>query len=206
MDFQKKIKEIQYNIKFSYGELIIGPAMDQKIQLITEKNDVFPEPIISMDDFGTIPCINISINKPILPSPVLLVHQWNLLCNLNIKHNFDIKIHEADLLLDFKNIPIENLKLRANLGNHKIILEDNQNKFKGSIYSYSKELSLILPQNIFARIRLLNQFCHIDYPQGDFTKSEDGVFIYNAKKNKSKNIEFIVEGTVNNLIIDIDDR
>ncbi len=203
-NFPNKINEIQYNIKFSYGELWIGPALD-KIQLVTVRNDIFPEPDITRDEYSTIPCINIAINKPILPSPVLLTNLWNLFCNLDVKHNFNITIHESDLFLDLKNIPVENLKLKADLGNHKIIIGDKQRKFKGKIYSYSKKLSLIIPHNIFAKIQLLNQFCHINYPQGDFKKDEDGIFIYNANKNKAKTIEIIVDGPVNNLILDIEE-
>lgn len=203
LDLYSRKNEIQFNIKFSYGEFYIESAKD-KIHLTTIQNDFFPEPVINLDNNGTLPCIDISISKPLLPSPVFLIHKWNLFCKEDIKHNFNIEIHESDILLDFLNIPVETLRLKGDLGNHKIIIGNKQNKFNGKIYSYSKNLTLVLPQNIFAKIHLLNQFCRIDYPQGDFTKSEDGIFVYNA--DKSKTIEILIDGPVNHLLIDIEDK
>jgi hypothetical protein len=200
LNFDKNIKEMQFNLKFSYGDLNINPASD-KIILKTERNDFLPDPVITMIDNETIPWIDIAVNTPILPSPVLLIHNWNLYCSKNIKYNFNIKIHEADILLNFEDITVESLKLKADLGNHKIIIGNKQNKFRGNIYSYSKKLSLILPQNVFTKIQLLNQFCRIDYPQGDFNRTDDGIFIYQA--DKTKTIEIIVDGPVNHLFIDI---
>ena len=66
-------------------------------------------------------------------------------------------------------------------------------------------MSIIIPQDLFARIKLLNQFCHIDYPQGDFVKHEDGVFTYSGSDKKTKTAEITIDGPVNHLFIDIDE-
>ena len=142
------------------------------------------------------------MEKPLFPSPVSLKNKWDFFCSSEDILNLGINAHESNINLDLRALKLETLSFKGNNGYHEILFGDRQKKLKGDIYSSSASLSLIFFADIYIKLKLLNHFCRINYPQGDFEKHENGIFTH-CSKNTNQSIEIIVDGPLKCLNIDV---
>jgi hypothetical protein len=195
-------KELQLKLSFAYGDLWLGSG-EKNYKLITEQAQSLSEPEFTQLEQDNTPSLSILMNKPIFPSPIPLKNIWKLFCNPEDTLHLDIDAHEANLNLDLTELKIESFNFKGNTGYHEIMFGEKQNKLKGKIYSSSTSLSILFSANVLIKLKLMNHFCRINYPQGDFIKQENGIFVHqNNHLAANKIIELTVDGPLKILNID----
>jgi hypothetical protein len=107
--------------------------------------------------------------------------------------------------MDLRKLDVESLDLRTDSGAQEVLLGRPSRKLSGQIYSSGSDLSLVLPSRVFAWVRLLNPFCRVDYPQGDFEKREDGSLVTPSAVDARGSVEIAVDGPIRNLVLDIEE-
>jgi len=201
----KKAQYVCHEIYFAFGALNIEGSSNSSSQLVYEQISSIPEPQITHQLIGN--TFNIKINKlkPYFIQHLRIGKNWLIKLFTNVPYQFNINLHEADLYADLHLLKIEKLYLKADSGIHQIIFGKNQKKTSATIYGASSKLSIIIPNNTFLRLKLLNPFCRLEYPQGDFEKREDGLLISKLSHSDFALIELTVDGPLKNLFIDIDE-
>lgn len=195
-----------YNIFFSYGQLNIRATDNVIPQLVYEQLGPMPEPEVDHQIIGNSSILKIKKLKPYFSPHFQVKNKWFFELIKEIPQQLYINLHDADLNADLRNLMIERFSLKANAGMHRIIFGKNKKKILGSIYTASSLLALIIPTNTFLCLKLLNSFCKVDYPQGDFKKEEDGTIISITSKKDFGLIELTVDGALKQLSIDIQEN
>ncbi len=195
-----------YNVFFSYGQLNVRATDNTIPQLVYEQLGPMPEPEVDHQIIGNSSILKIKKLKPYFSPHFQIKNKWFFELIKEIPQQLYINLHDADLNADLRNLTIERFSLKANAGMHVIIFGKNKKKFLGQIYSSSSLLSLIIPTSTFLCLKLLNPFCKVDYPQGDFKKKEDGTIISSSSKKDYGLIELTVDGALKQLTIDIQEN
>jgi hypothetical protein len=196
--------ELTCHVQFSYGRLVIGPATGAP-RLVTEQVGRGGSPTISEQRLGERREISITIGQPLFPAHFQLHNTWRLELPRGIPLHLVLQLHEADLKTDLRPLDVESLELRAESGDHEVILCRPRKKLTAQIYASGSSLSLILPARVFAWVRLLNPFCRIDYPQGDLERKEDGSLVSANPSESRGSVEIEVDGPLRTLRLDIED-
>jgi len=195
-----------YNVFFSYGQLNVRATDNTIPQLVYEQLGPMPEPEVDHQIIGNSSILKIKKLKPYFSPHFQIKNKWFFELIKEIPQQLYINLHDADLNADLRNLTIERFSLKANAGMHVIIFGKNKKKFLGQIYSSSSLLSLIIPTSTFLCLKLLNPFCKVDYPQGDFKKKEGGTIISSSSKKDYGLIELTVDGALKQLTIDIQEN
>jgi hypothetical protein len=196
--------ELSCRVQFSYGRLEVRKALAGP-RLLTEQVGPSAEPVISEEVIGARSELAITISQPLFPSHFQLSNTWHLELPSAMPLRLSLQVHEAALSLDLRDLDVESLELRMNAGFQRIQLGRPAKKLTGQIYASGSDLSLILPTRVFAWVRLLNPFCRVDYPQGDFVKREDGSLITPASAEAKGSVEIDIDGPIRALVLDIED-
>jgi hypothetical protein len=197
-------REVNLDLSFSYGTLSIAPAEDDSSRLRYEQFGPMPEPVVESTAIGHTAIVKLHKPKPYFSPHFRIRNAWRLSLARNICHNLTLDLHEADLSLDLRTLQLGKLSLKADTGRHSLYFPRLPDKLEGDIYSSSDRLELIVPDESFLRLNLLNPFCQVDFPQGDFERQEDGSIISNPEKTDFGLIELTVDGPLKELVIDIE--
>ncbi|RPJ09323.1 MAG: hypothetical protein EHM28_01865 [Spirochaetaceae bacterium] len=200
-----RIKDILYDISFSFGSLSVSRGDAAVTRLFYEQYGSMPEPFIENSEAGSSSLLKIQKPKPFFSPHFTIRNTWNLKVAPDLPVRMDISLHESDLDLDLRGIEADTVNLHANTGMHSIRLGKSTKKTTVNVYSSSSCLSLFIPEESFFRLNLLNPFCRIDYPQGDLEKNEAGTIISSSKKNDFELIEVLVDGPLKHLVVDVID-
>jgi hypothetical protein len=196
-------REINLDISFSYGNLKIDAGDDDTTHLHYESFGPMPDPVVESGAIGHTAIVKLHKPKPYFSPHFRVRNTWNLRLPRNIHHNLTLAIHESDLLLDVRHLLLGKLALKTDTGRHRLFFPASPEKVEGEIYSSSDRLELNIPDASFLRLNLLNPFCHVDFPQGDFEKTENGLIISMPEKSDYGLIELTVDGPLKQLVIDI---
>jgi hypothetical protein len=196
--------ELAFRVQFSYGRLIAAWSADAP-RLVTEHRGTGAAPAIKQETVGERREVLITMNQPIFPANVQLKNTWRLDLPSGMPLRLYLQLHEADLRMDLRKLDVESLDLRTESGSHELILGRPQRKLSGQIYASGSSLSVVLPARVFARVRLLNPFCRVDYPQGDLEKRQDGSLVTPSTPDSRGSIEIDVDGPLRNLVLDIEE-
>ncbi len=196
-------REINLDVSFSYGNLTVKAGGEDTSLLRYEQFGPMPDPVIESSTIGHSTIVKLHKPKPYLSPHFRIRNIWNLALARNICHNLTLAIHESDLTLDLRRLLIGKIALKTDSGRHSLFFPKSSDKLEGEIYSSSDRLELVVPDQSFLRLNLLNPFCRVDFPQGDFEKKEDGSIISTPEKNDFGLIELTVDGPLKQLIIDI---
>lgn len=196
--------ELALRVHFSYGRLLSEKATTAP-RLITETIEPRPAPAIRHEIVGNRNDISIVVNQPVFPSHVKAGNTWRLQLPRDIPLSLSMQLHEADMRLDLRGLAVETLDLRADSGTQEVLLGLPGEKLNGRIYSSGSDLSLVLPARVFARVRLLNPFCRVDFPQGDLERRDDGSLVTPRSTDYQGSVEIEVDGPIRSLVLDIED-
>jgi hypothetical protein len=196
--------ELTCRVQFSYGRLVTSPA-DGPARLVTEQVGPAPAPSIQQQIVGDHHEISIAISQPLFPAHFQLHNTWRLELPRSVTLHLFLQLHEADLRMDLRPLEVESLDLKAESGDHQIVLCRPRKKLSARIYASGSNLSLVLPARVFAWVRLLNPFCRVDYPQGDLEKKEDGSLVTARVADLHGSVDVEVDGPLRTLYLDIDD-
>jgi hypothetical protein len=196
-------REVSLEILFSFGNLVVNATDGESELLRCEQVGPMPDPVIEQTAVGNTSHVKIHKPKPYLSPHFRVRTVWSLSLARRIPHNLSLSIHETDLTLDMRELRVEKLSLKTNSGRHSLYFPESDEKFEGDIYSSSDRLELIVPDESFLRLNLLNPFCRVDFPQGDFEKKEDGSIISNERKSEFGLIELSIDGPLKQLVLDI---
>jgi len=196
--------ELTCRVQFSYGKLVTGQA-DGAPRLVTEQVGPAPSPSIQEQVIGDRHEVSIAIGQPLFPAHFQLHNTWRLELPTAVPLHLFLQLHEADLHMDVRRLDLESLDLKAESGDHQIVLCRPRKKLSARIYASGSNLSLVLPARVFAWVRLLNPFCRVDYPQGDLEKKEDGSLVSARAAELHGSVDVEVDGPLRTLYLDIDD-
>ncbi len=196
--------ELAFRVQFSYGRLLAAWSSDAP-RLVTEHRGAGGVPTISQEIVGERREVSIAMNQPIFPSNIHLKNTWRLDLPSGLPLRLFFQLHEADSRMDLRKLDVETLDLRTESGNQELLLGRPQRKLSGQIYASGSSLSVLLPARVFARVRLLNPFCRVDYPQGDLEKKQDGSLVTPRTPDSRGSVEIDVDGPLRNLVLDIDE-
>jgi len=204
LPFEAGSTELAMRVQFSYGKLVAEPAAAAP-RLVTEAFEPRPAPVIRHEIVGDRSDISITVSQPLFPSHVKTANTWRLQLPLAVPLHLSMQLHEADMRLDLRRLTVESIDLRTDSGTQEVLLGLPRTKLNGQIYCSGSNLSLVLPARVFAHVRLLNPFCRVDFPQGDFEKREDGSLITPRTADSRGSVEIDVDGPIRNLVLDIED-
>jgi hypothetical protein len=204
LPFEAGASELALRVQFSYGRLVAEAAASSPL-LVTESFEPRPAPAIRHEVVGDRSDISISVNQPLFPSHVKAGNTWRLHLPLRVPLRLSMQLHEADMRLDLRRLTVESIDLRTDSGTQEVLLGAPEKKLNAQIYCSGSDLSVVLPARVFALVRLLNPFCRVDYPQGDFEKREDGSLITPRTKDSRGIVEIDVDGPIHNLVLDIEE-
>ncbi len=196
--------ELAFRVQFSYGRLLAAWSKEAP-RLVTEHRGAGAVPAISHEIVGQRREVSIAMSQPIFPANVHLKNTWRLDLPSGLPLRLFFQLHEADSRMDLRNLDVETLDLRTESGNQELLLGRPQRKLSGQIYASGSSLSVVLPARVFARVRLLNPFCRVDYPQGDLEKNQDGSLVTPRTQDSRGSVEIDVDGPLRNLVLDIED-
>lgn len=196
--------ELALRVSFSYGKLLAETA-DGVPRLVTQTIEPRPAPAVHHDVVGNRNDISISVNQPLFPSHVKTGNTWRLQLPRDIPLRLSMELHEADMRLDLRELTVETLELRADSGTQEVFLGPPRESLNGQIYSSGSNVSLVLPAQVFAHLRLLNPFCRVDFPQGDLEKREDGSLVTPRSPDSRGSIEIEVDGPIRSLVLDMEE-
>jgi hypothetical protein len=197
-------REVSCAVQFSYGRLFVGPA-DGSARLRTEQVGSTPLPTISTEVMGSAASLSVTMSQPIFPSHFQLSNTWRLALERSLPMRLTLDLHEASLFLDLRELAIDSLEMRADTGRQEIFFGRRPRKVSARLYSSSGDLTIVLPARAFFRVRLLNPFCRVDYPQGDLEKREDGSLVSTSADEAAGSIDIELDGPIKNLVLDVDE-
>jgi hypothetical protein len=197
-------REISCRIQFSYGRLKID-ASDAHPALQCEHVGPAPEPIIEQSTRGGIATLSLSLQQPLFPSAFQLTNTWHLSLPTELPLALDLHVHEAILQLDLRSLAVERLDLRADSGAQEILLGTRQRHLAARITSSSADLILVVPSTSRIDLALLNPFCRIEYPQGDFERRGDGSLVSSKADPDAGRIEVTLDGALRSIVLDVED-
>jgi hypothetical protein len=197
--------ELDVRVQFSYGNLLAESAVTAPT-LVVESFDSRPAPTIRHEATGDRSEISIAVNQPLFPSHVKMDSTWRLNLPEKVPLRLSLQRHEADMRLDLRRLSVESLDLRADSGRQEVLLGPPRNTLNSQIYCSGSHLSLVLPPQCFALVRLLNPFCRVDFPQGDLERREDGSLITPRAADSKGRVEIDVDGPIRNLVLDIGEQ
>lgn len=197
-------REVSCAVQFSYGRLFVGPA-DGASRLRTEQVGTAPQPAISAEMLGGAASLSVAMSQPMFPSHFQLSNTWRLALDRSLPLRLALDLHEASLFLDLRDLAIDSLEMRADTGRQEIFFGRRPRKVSARLYSSSGDLTIVLPARAFFRVRLLNPFCRVDYPQGDLEKREDGSLVSTSADETAGSIDIEVDGSIKNLVLDVEE-
>jgi hypothetical protein len=197
-------REVSCSVQFSYGRLFVGPA-DGSGRLRTEQVGSTPLPTISAEVMGSAVSLSVAMSQPIFPSHFQLKNTWRLALERSLPMRLALDLHEASLFLDLRELAIDSLEMRADTGRQEIFFGRRPRKVSARLYSSSGDLTIVLPARAFFKVRLLNPFCRVDYPQGDLEKREDGSLVSTSADESAGSIDIELDGPIKNLVLDVDE-
>jgi len=197
-------RELSCSVQFSYGRLFIG-GTEGASYLRTEQVGAASVPAISSEMMGSAASLSIAMSQPIFPAHFQLRNTWRLALERSLPLRLALDLHEASLFLDLRDLPVDSLEMRADTGRQEIFFGRRPRKVSARLYSSSGDLTIVLPARAFIRVRLLNPFCRVDYPQGDLEKREDGSLVSTAADESAGNIDIELDGPIKNLVLDVDE-
>jgi hypothetical protein len=192
-----------FDVFFSYGRLNIRDTAQNTPQLVYEQLGPMPEPEVTHQVIGKNSIIRIKKRKPYFSTHFQIKTKWILELMAAAPQQLNIHLHDADLLADLRRLVIERFTLKADSGVHTIYFGKTAKNTLAQVYSSSSLLSIIIPSETFLILRLLNPFCKVEYPQGDFIKKDDGTIISDLFGKNYDVIEVTVDGALKQLTIDI---
>ncbi len=198
-------REISCHIQFSYGRLKIDAA-DGTPYVLCEHVGPAPEPLIEQSARGSVASLSLSLQQPLFPSAFQLSNTWHLALPPALPIALDLHLHEAVLQLDLRGLPVERLDMRADSGAQEILLGNRQRHLAARITSSSSDLVIVVPPAVQVEVALLNPFCRIDFPQGDFERRSDGSLVSSRADPDSGRIELELDGALRSIVLDVDDR
>jgi hypothetical protein len=201
---ERASRELSCKLQYSYGRLALGAAKGEPI-LVTEHAGPAIPPQIFQETVGGLEEISITMSQPLFPSHFQLQNAWKLELCRSLPLSLFLQLHAADLHMDLRQLDVETMELSTDSGTQQILFGTPKKKMTGQIYCASGDLSLILPSGVFTWVRLLNPFCRVDYPQGDFEKREDGSLVTSSVAHSQSSIELTVDGPIRRLVLDIED-
>ncbi len=201
---EKVSRELSCKLQYSYGRLALGAAKGEPV-LVTEHAGPAIPPQISQETVGGLEELSIAMSQPLFPSYFQLQNAWRLELCKSLPLSLSFQLHAADLHMDLRELNVETMELSTDSGTQEIFFGTPKKKMTGQIYCASGDLSLILPSGVFTWVRLLNPFCKVDYPQGDFEKREDGSLVTPSGVDSQSSIELTVDGPIRRLVLDIED-
>ena len=68
------------------------------------------------------------------------------------------------------------------------------------------DLVIVVPSSSRVEVALLNPFCRIEFPQGDFERRSDGSLVSSRAGPGSGRIELALDGALRSIVLDVDDR
>jgi hypothetical protein len=202
LPFESGSTELGMRVQFSYGKLLAEPAASVP-RLVVESSDNRPAPTIRQDFVGDRSDVSIAVSQPLFPSHVKMGSTWRLQLPLAVPLRLSLQLHEADMRLDLRRLTVESIDLRADSGTQEVLFGPPRTKLNGQIYCSGSTLSLVLPPNVFAMVRLLNPFCRVDFPQGDLERREDGSLVTPRTADSRGKVEIDVDGPIRTLVLDI---
>jgi hypothetical protein len=202
---EKASRELSCRVQFSYGRLILGPTKGGDPLLVTEHTGPTIPPQISQETVGGLEEISIAMSQPLFPPHFQLQNSWWLELSRSLPLTISLQLHAADLQMDLRQLNVESLELSTDSGTQKILFGIPRKKLAGQIYCASGDLSLILSPGVFTWVRLLNPFCRVEYPQGDFEKREDGSLVTPSQADSGGSVELTVDGPIRRLVLDIEE-
>jgi hypothetical protein len=191
-------------VGFSYGRLRIAAAPDAP-SLVVQQFGSSGDPSLEHETRGATAVLALGMAKPLFPTSFQLHNRWQLGLPAGLPISLELNLHEADLVLDLRRLTVESLEVRADSGEQSLQLAGAQKKLDGRVYSSASTLAITLPSRAYSRVILLNPFCKIDYPQGDFERREDGSFVSLSPEAGPRSVELSVDGPIKNLVLDVED-
>jgi len=201
---EKASRELSCRVQFSYGRLVLGPAPGEPL-LVTEHAGPAIPPQISQETVGGLAEISIAMSQPLFPPHFQQKNAWRLELSRSLPIALSLQLHAADLHMDLRQLDVESLDLSTDSGTQEILFGAPRKKLTGQVYCASGDLSLILCPGVFTWVRLLNPFCRVEYPQGDFEKREDGSLVTPSVADSQGSVELTVDGPIRRLALDIQD-
>jgi hypothetical protein len=198
-------REVSCRIQFSYGRLKIDAA-DGTPYVLCEHVGPAPEPLIEQSTQGSLASLSLSLQQPLFPAAFQLSNTWHLALPPALPIALDLHLHEAVLQLDLRGIPVERLDMQADSGAQEIMLGNRQRHLAARITSSSSDLVIVVPPAARVEVALLNPFCRIDFPQGDFERRSDGSLVSSKADPDSGRIELELDGALRSIVLDVDDR
>jgi hypothetical protein len=198
------VRELACRVQFSYGRLFVGAASGEP-RLWTEQVGLATAPAISAEAIGAAASVSLSMSQPIFPAHFQLHNTWRLSLPPDLPLRLALDLHEASLFLDLREVAIDSLEMKAGTGQQEIFFCRPSHKLSARLYSSSADLTIVLPARTFARVRLLNPFCRVDYPQGDLEKREDGSLVSTTAVETAGSVDVDIDGPIKNLVLDVED-
>jgi hypothetical protein len=169
-------RELSCRLQFSYGRLKVDAA-EGAPYLSCEHLGPAPEPLIEQSTQRGLASLSLSLQQPLFPASFQLFNTWHLALPIAPTIGLEIHLHEAVLQLDLRGLAVEHLDLHADLGAQEILLGGRQRRLAARIVSSSSDLVIVVPAAARVETTLLNPFCRIDFPQGDFERRGDGSLV-----------------------------
>jgi hypothetical protein len=199
-----RVRELSLRVQFSYGRLFVSPAPGDGL-LRTEQVGVVPAPAVTSELVGGSANVSLAMSQPIFPAHFQLHNTWRLSLPRALPVRLSLDIHEASVFLDLRGLDIDALDMRADTGRQEIALGRPRRSLAAKLYSSSSDLTIVLPPRSYARVRMLNPFCRVDYPQGDLEKRDDGSLVTTAPAGTAGSIDIDIDGPLKNLVLDVEE-
>jgi hypothetical protein len=197
-------RELACRVQFSYGRLKIDAA-DGPPGLHCEHVGPAPEPLIEQSTRGGVASLSLSLQQPLFPSAFQLSNTWHLALPSHLPLALDLHAHEAVLQLDLRSLAVERLELRADSGAQEILLGRPRRHLAARVTSSSADLLIVVPAGARVDVTLLNPFCRVDYPQGDFERRDDGSLVAGRAEADAGRIELTLDGALRSIVLDVDE-
>lgn len=197
-------RELACRVQFSYGRLRIDAA-DGTPHLRCEHRGPAPEPVLEQSARGGQATLALSLPQPLFPAAFQLANTWHLALPATLPLSLDLHLHEAVLALDLRALVVDRLDLRADSGAQEIRLGSRQRHLAARIVSSSADLAIVVPACARVEVALLNPFCRIDFPQGDFERRGDGLLVSSRPDPECGRIEIALDGALRSIVLDVDD-
>jgi hypothetical protein len=197
-------RELACGVQFSYGRLSVEAAQGEPT-LRAEYEGPAHLPAISAETIGAAATISVAMSQPMFPSHFQLRNTWRLSLPPRLPLRLSLDLHEAGLFLDMRGLSVDSLDIKADAGQQEIYFSRPPHKLSARLYSSSSDLTIVLPARTHARVRLLNPFCRVDYPQGDLEKRDDGSLVSTGADVAAGSIDVAIDGPIKNLVLDVED-
>lgn len=197
-------RELSCRIQFSYGRLRVDAA-DGTPCLRCEHHGPAPEPVIEQSTRGGLAALALSLPQPLFPAAFQLANTWHAALPAAIPLSLELHLHEAVLQLDLRGLIVDRLDLRADSGAQEILLGSRQRHLSARIVSSSSDLTIVVPATAGVEVALLNPFCRVDFPQGDFERRGDGLLVSSRADPDGGRIEIALDGALRSIVLDVDD-